>query len=98
MCGEIGRPRIGVSRRRISAKMDRVRIARPDWRSSHAPWRLLQTGVRVAASTILGDQLDRRLLRPTPAHDVTDFSHREQLVLDFVSDSGDGWSTLRRIV
>jgi hypothetical protein len=73
------------SARDLHAPADMVR-----W---YAPWRLLQTGVRVAASTILGDQLDRRLLRPTPAHDVTDLSHRDQLVLDFVADSGDGWNS-----
>ncbi len=42
----------------------------------------------MTVSTILGDQLDRRILRPTPTHEPPDFSHRDQLVLDFVSDSG----------
>lgn len=59
----------------------------------YAPWRLLQTAVRVAVSTALGGQLDRRTLRPAPAVDVTDLSHREQLVLDFVADTGDGWNS-----
>lgn len=59
----------------------------------YAPVQLVRTAGRVAVSTLLGDQLDRRLLRPTPAHEVTDLAHREQLVLDFVSDSGDGWNS-----
>ncbi|WAS98744.1 hypothetical protein [Nannocystis punicea] len=58
----------------------------------YAPVQLMQTAGRVAVSTALGDQLDRRILRPTPTHELTDFAHRDQLVLDFVSDSGDGWN------
>ncbi|MCY1062052.1 hypothetical protein [Nannocystis sp. SCPEA4] len=72
------------SARDLHAPADMVR-----W---YAPVQLLQTAGRVAVSTILGDQLDRRILRPAPSHEPTDFSHREQLVLDFVSDSGDGWN------
>lgn len=59
----------------------------------YAPAVLFKAAGRVAVSTVLGGQLDRRLLRPMPAAEVTDFSHREHLVLDFVADTGDGWNS-----
>lgn len=64
------------------------------------PSQLVQTGIRVAASTVFGRMFDRReLMASLDAFDVKDFgshfdySHDEELWLDYCADSGDGWNS-----
>jgi len=59
------------------------------------PEQLLRTGVRVLVSEIFGQNADRRLLDAL-AHakiDVCDYSAHDELWLDYVADTGDGWNS-----
>ena len=70
----------------------------------YAPLQLLQTGRQVWVSTILGGDFDRRQIDPriSEAYALFDFTSvtladgtiaaREEIVLDYVADTGDGWN------
>src|SRR4029079_16214283 len=59
------------------------------------PGQLLRTGVRVTVSRLFGQNADRRILDAL-AHrqiDICDYSSWDELWLDYVSDTGDGWNS-----
>ncbi len=70
----------------------------------YAPLQLLQTGRQVWTSTILGLDFDRRTIDPrtSEAYALFDFTTitradgttapREEIVLDYIADTGDGWN------
>ncbi len=60
-----------------------------------APLQLLQTGRMVWMSAIMGEEFDRRQMDPRAYDDypVFDFSDRDELVFDYVADTGDGWNS-----
>jgi hypothetical protein len=58
------------------------------------PGQLFRTGVGVVVSTLFGANADRRILDAV-AHgrgEVCDFSGQDELWLDYVADTGDGWN------
>lgn len=70
----------------------------------YSPLQLVQTGSRVAFSTILGGDLDRRQIDPRAAESYAAFDlstrpgqggvrvARDEIVFDYISDTGDGWN------
>lgn len=59
------------------------------------PGQLVRTGTRVAVSTLFGENADRRTLDAV-VHgevDICDHSKGEELWIDYVSDTGDGWNS-----
>lgn len=58
------------------------------------PGQLLQTGLRTLISSLFGEHADRRVLDALAQRDATpcDFSRHDELWLDYVSDTGDGWN------
>ncbi len=70
----------------------------------YSPLQLLQTGRMVWLSTVLGGDFDRRQIDPrtSEAYALFDFTTRtladgsvaprEEIVLDYVADTGDGWN------
>lgn len=71
----------------------------------YGPLQLLQTGRRVWLSNILGADFDRRQIDPrtSEAYALFDFTTRtlasgelaprEEIVLDYIADTGDGWDS-----
>jgi hypothetical protein len=71
----------------------------------YSPLQLLQTGSRVAFSTLLGGEFDRRQIDPRIAETYAHFDlsvrqgehgatvPRDELVFDYIADTGDGWNS-----
>lgn len=57
-----------------------------------SPSQLLRTAGKVVVSSILGNDLDRRLFKDLAVAEITDASQRDAITLDFISDTGDGWN------
>jgi len=60
------------------------------------PGPLLATGLKVLVSTLFGRHSDYRLLEALAAggsHEVHDFSNEDELWLDHIADTGDGWNS-----
>ena len=59
------------------------------------PGQLVRTGVDVVISAIFARNSDRRVLDALshPGYDACDYSSREELWLDYVADTGDGWNS-----
>ena len=59
------------------------------------PGQLVRTGVDVVISAIFARNSDRRVLDALshPGFDACDYSSREELWLDYVADTGDGWNS-----
>jgi Calcineurin-like phosphoesterase len=57
------------------------------------PGQLINTGIQVLISQILGARADYRLIESFSGPDqVHDFSHQEECWFDYVADLGDGWN------
>ena len=81
---------IGSPPPRPPAEAERARVT--GW---FDPGQLLRTGVRVIVSELFGQNADRRILDAL-AHQsigVCDYSTWDELWLDYVSDTGDGWNS-----
>ncbi len=69
-----------------------------DW---YSPSQLARTGIKSVISTVFGQMLDRRMLEVpgSPGLSCTDLckfddgTYRDELVVDYVSDTGDGWNS-----
>ena len=59
------------------------------------PKQLVRTGVGVVISAIFARNSDRRVLDALshPGFDACDYSTRDELWLDYVADTGDGWNS-----
>src|SRR5581483_11373541 len=58
------------------------------------PWQLINTGVQVLISQLLGGRADYRLIESFGGpQSVHDFSQGEECWFDFVADLGDGWDS-----
>jgi hypothetical protein len=60
-----------------------------------APLQLLETGMQVVVSTAFAENSDRRILDAVIHHDVEpcDYSAQDELWIDYVADTGDGWNS-----
>ena len=61
-----------------------------------SPLQLLQTGIQVLVSTAFAENSDRRILDAVIHHDVVepcDYSHLDEVWIDYVADTGDGWNS-----
>ncbi|CAN5814918.1 hypothetical protein BH11GEM2_BH11GEM2_28210 [soil metagenome] len=60
-----------------------------------APLQLLQTGMQVVVSTAFAENSDRRILDAVIHHEVEpcDYSHLDEVWIDYVADTGDGWNS-----
>src|SRR5882724_6754888 len=66
------------------------------------PLQLLKTAQQVAVSSIFGQYSDHRLVEVLAVHEQTDYHDytkgedgrvREEIWIDYVSDTGDGWDS-----
>ncbi|AHG91819.1 hypothetical protein J421_4282 [Gemmatirosa kalamazoonensis] len=74
---------------RVPAKSERATMT--GW---FDPAQLMRTGMRVLVSELFGQNADRRILDSIAHRDigVCDYSTWDELWLDYVSDTGDGWN------
>jgi hypothetical protein len=71
----------------------------------YSPLQLAQTGRKVALSTVLGEDFDRRQIDPRAVESYAPFDHgvrigpdgasspRDEIVVDYIADTGDGWDS-----
>src|ERR1700733_10997846 len=58
------------------------------------PLQLVNTGVQVAVSELIGLRSDYRIIESlTPDQQVFDYSSEPEIWLDYVADLGDGWNS-----
>jgi hypothetical protein len=59
------------------------------------PGQLVRTGLDVVISAMFARNSDRRVLDALshPGFDACDYSSRDELWLDYVADTGDGWNS-----
>ena len=58
------------------------------------PLQLLDTGVQVAVSELIGSRSDYRVIEGlSPAQEVFDYASEPEIWIDYVADLGDGWDS-----
>lgn len=73
-----------------------LHLAPQDMVNWYDPAQLARTGMDVFVSTLLGRHVDVRTVEALADHEppkAFDFSHGEELWLDYASDTGDGWNS-----
>src|SRR5207253_3893607 len=58
------------------------------------PLQLIDTGVQVAVSELIGSRSDYRVIEAlSPAQEVFDYASDAEVWIDYVADLGDGWDS-----